>query len=165
MVRLGVLLWAGLRLLAVSDKSFTKDPSLQLWLFAALTQAQILFVLLISSAAAIRRSMLDLVSHYGAAGESIPGSGGQHRRSYARQNLSTKRNTLRSTRRNHTDGDIPFTGEQNNWRSVLVSRRDGHSLHLGANGGETESREGIVRQDDFEIRYEAASGEARASAE
>ncbi|KAK3658025.1 hypothetical protein LTR22_009077, partial [Elasticomyces elasticus] len=72
-IRLCVSLWAGLRLLSVSDQKFTQDPTIAMWLFIALTQVQVMLALLSVAFPGLRQTLQELVTRHGVSSNSRSG--------------------------------------------------------------------------------------------
>ena len=138
-------LWAGLRLLAIDHKKLTEDPTIGLWLFIIMTQAQVLFSLIGAASPALKKTMMDLRTDYGAQtgsnSNSKPGT-------FPLKYLKSGRNRSQPTdsERSRT---IPYAGAAKG--SALISK----SRHEDKMTRDDDSQEGIIRQDDFEVSYDA----------
>jgi len=143
-----VSLWAGLRLLTVNDTKFTHNPSIAIWLFVTLTQVQVMLALLSAAFPGLKQTLQDLVTRYGFAVDSQSGS--KHNTSFAMKKLRTDRS---DTQPRETD------------KPRLLSLSAGESSRVNRSRveedksiGDGDSQDGIIRQDDYEVRYD--TGEA-----
>ncbi|KAK4890622.1 hypothetical protein LTR27_010661 [Elasticomyces elasticus] len=137
-IRLCVSLWAGLRLLSVSDQKFTQDPTLAMWLFIALTQVQVMLALLSVAFPRLRQTLQDLVTRHGAS-NSRSGSkhdGSKHDGSFILAKMNPKRHASQTM--------VWSTGK---------SSRTGKSKTPAIDPGDGGSQDGIILQDDFEVQY------------
>ncbi|KAK3660391.1 hypothetical protein LTR56_000767, partial [Elasticomyces elasticus] len=122
-IRLCVSLWAGLRLLSVSDQKFTQDPTIAMWLFIALTQVQVMLALLSVAFPGLRQTLQELVTRHGVSSNSRSGTESQAAR------ITTM---------------VWSTGK---------GSRTGKSKAEATDPGDGESQDGIIWQDDFEVQY------------
>ena len=139
-------MWAGVRLLAISNDRLRRDPSLELWLFVILSQIQVLFALIGGASPAMRKTLLVFVTNYGTVSDSQNMSRPRYRASYAMTDLTSRK---RSLGRSDNPAIFPYAGSGGK-HIVSAGKSD---QNRGDPVGDGESQEGIVRQDDFEITY------------
>jgi hypothetical protein len=145
-----VPLWAGLRLLTINYSKLTQNPTIGLWLFVCMSQVQILLALIGAASPVLKKAMMDLVTNYGATGDSQNDS--RLGRSFAMKYIKSKRNRTgqasQPTDSNGSKRPLPFSGSGVSG-SAMVSRNR-HEEKVQSDG---DSQEGIIRQDDYEVSY------------
>lgn len=115
-------------------------------MFSVLTQVQILFSLIGVATPALKKTMLDLVTNFGAAesqSNTKSGSGTFPLKYFSRRNNASQQPSEGSKARSH----MPFTGPGKG--STMVSR----SRHEDTVKGDNDSQEGIIRHQDFEVSF------------
>ena len=128
-----VSLWAGLRLLSVNTSKFTHDPTIAMWLFITLTQVQVMLALLGAAYQGLKQTLQDLKTRHQIPGDSRSGS--RHDGSFVLRKLRLKRSPTQ-------------TGNTGNSSRVSRSKIQGTDI------GDGDSQDGIIRQDEFEVRYD-----------
>ena len=136
-------MWAGLRLLSINHQKLTRDPTIGLWLFVIMTQGQILFSLTGAASPALKKTMMDLMTNYGAQTESHSNSKpGSFPMKYLR---SKHRSQPMDSERSR---NIPYSGAAKGSALISKSKNDDRTTR------DDDSQEGIIRQDDFEVSYD-----------
>jgi len=151
-----VPLWAGLRLFSISTPKLNHDPTLSLWLFITLTQVQIFLSLIGAAAPALKKTMLDLQTHFGATTESQTNSKGGTN-TFPLKYLSASRRNASQQPSSHTDsktGRMPFQGPGRGG-SVIVGKSRHHDDRIRT-GSDGDSQKGIIREDEYEVSYDHA---------
>jgi len=117
--------------MSVNTTKFTHDPTIAMWLFITLTQVQVMLALLSAAFPGLKKTLQDLVTRHGA--ESGSHSSNKHKGSYALDKLRSSAT-----------------------RSAKPSRLSKSKMDA-ENTGDGDSQDGIIRQDEFEIRYSEPS--------
>ena len=120
-----------------------------------MTQAQILFSLLGAASPALKKTMLDLQTNYGASesqSNSRTGYGGSFAMKYLN---SSKRNMNNSHLTDSRDRNIPFSGPGVKGTASIHGRSRNDERRITSDG---DSQEGIIRQDDYEVSYDYERG-------
>ncbi|KAK3621722.1 hypothetical protein LTR56_022614 [Elasticomyces elasticus] len=155
-LRACVPICAGLRLVTLSKDHLTHDPTRAPWLFVVLSQIQVFLSLIGYTSPALKKTMRDLVTNYGAADDSQAGftrTGGSHEMDDLRH---LKNNTGSSWQRSNVGKRfVPFTGGGFSEANAVAKRGD--------TGSDGDSQEGIIRRDEVEISYVSAKPQDRAS--
>ncbi|KAK4977546.1 hypothetical protein LTR42_001916 [Elasticomyces elasticus] len=154
-LRACVPICAGLRLVTLSKDHLTHDPTRAPWLFVVLSQIQVFLSLIGYTSPALKKTMRDLVTNYGAADDSQAGftrTGGSHEMDDLRHQ---KNNTGSSWQRSNVGKRfVPFTGGGFSEANAVAKRGD--------TGSDGDSQEGIIRRDEVEISYVSAKPQDRA---
>ena len=121
-----------------------------------MTQVQILFSLIGAASPALKKTMLDLMTNFGAASESQANSrakyGGSFPLKYINSKINSKRDVSQPSENDSKPRFVPFIGGETRGTAVVsVTRSNTH--HKGVSDG--DSQEGIIRQDDFQVSYDA----------
>lgn len=146
-----MVFWAGLRLLTISQDDLTIDPTISLWLFVIMTQAQILWSLLGAASPALKKTMVDLATNYGATSPEASKAGGSYQLKYLRSKRSGNQ-LSENVNESKNRSTIPFSGPAKGSSIVRVSSRTRRGEERVTSDG--DSQEGIIRQDDFEVHYD-----------
>ena len=134
-----------MRLVTINTQKLTTDPLISLWMFTILSQVQILFSLVAVATPALKKTMMDLVTNYGAAeSQSNTARSG----SFPLKYLSRNRHNISGERSGGSkQRSIPFSGPGRG--STMVSR----SRNEDTLKGDSDSQEGIIRHQDFEVSF------------
>jgi hypothetical protein len=115
-----------------------------------MTQAQILFSLLGAASPALKKTMVDLATNYGATSPEASKAGSSYQLKYLRSKRSG--NQLSESATESKTRNIPFSGPAKGNSVVRVSSRSRRGEQTITSDG--DSQEGIIRQDDFEVHYD-----------
>ena len=114
---------AGLRLLAINRQRLHDNPTLAPWLFIILGQIQILISIIGGTSPALKKTMLDLVTNYGAVTDSPANSRVRTGGGYALKELkSNKSKALASDASSGGKRFAPFVGSSH--RNNAVAERN-----------------------------------------
>jgi len=131
-----VIICSGARLRSVDARQLTTDPALAIWLFAVLTQCQVFLALIAVVLPTLKRTVLDLVTNYGAPDESPSNS--RPGRSFAMRSLSSRPKADEPDRRS-----LWKSPPQNPGTVGRGGKQDTPS--------DDDSQKGIMRQDEYEV--------------
>ncbi|KAK4959469.1 hypothetical protein LTR10_004274 [Elasticomyces elasticus] len=149
------LMWYLPFVLRACKDHLTHDPTRAPWLFVVLSQIQVFLSLIGYTSPALKKTMRDLVTNYGAADDSQAGftrTGGSHEMDDLRHQ---KNNTGSSWQRSNVGKRfVPFTGGGFSEANAVAKRGD--------TGSDGDSQEGIIRRDEVEISYVSAKPQDRA---
>ena len=120
-----------------------------------MTQAQILFSLLSAASPALKKTMVDLATNYGATTPEASKAGGSYQLRYLRSKQSGKQLSDQNNTTTSKNRTIPFSGPAKGSSIVRVSSRS-RSRPEERIRGDGDSQEGIIRQDDFEVHYDTS---------
>lgn len=137
-------LLSGLRLLTLDSDNLENDPTLAIWLFVVLGQIQLLLSILAGATPALKKTMLDLITNYGALTDSHAGSRA------ASNNFPLRYITGVSNAQISSQGSA---GRAHKITSLIGGAKASGKSHQLHREGDGDSQEGIVRQEEFEVRY------------
>ncbi|KAK3071709.1 hypothetical protein LTR53_008138 [Teratosphaeriaceae sp. CCFEE 6253] len=107
-----------------------------MWLFITLTQVQIMLALLSAAFPGLKQTLQDLVTCDASASDSRSCS--KHNGSFALRKMHSERNAAQ----------ISFPGSTTKSTRMSNSKMEDHGA------GDGDSQDGIIRQDEFEVRYD-----------
>ena len=136
---------AGLRLVTINQRKLIDNSTLAMWLFAVLSQIQVFLSMVGGTSPALKKTMLDLVTNFGAVSDSQAGTktGG----SYAMKDLRYHGGQKSGQLSNAGKKFVPFVGGSSS-NNALIGRRDSDR------DNDNDSQKGIIRRDEIEISYE-----------
>ena len=124
-----------------------------MWLFAILSQLQVFFSLTSGTSPALKKTMLDLVTNFGAVSDSQAVSGDRTGESYAMKDLRYRGGQRSGQVSNVSKRFVPFVGGSSS-NNAIIGRRDSDRDTDG------DSRKGIIRRDEVEVSYEITRKES-----
>jgi len=143
-----------LRLITINQYDLIRNPTLAPWLFVILSQIQILLSIIGYTTPALKKTMLDLVTNYGATTNSQAGSRARNGGSYAMKDLRYHKGSAAASWQRSSTGKkvVPFASSS--FKANAVAER-------GDADSDGDSQKGIIRRDEVEISYTNATPEGR----
>ena len=142
-----------MRLVTISQSKLVDDPTLTMWLFVILSQLQIFFSMVGGTSPALKKTMLDLATNFGAVSGSQAASGGRTAGSYAMKDLRYRGGQKSGQGSNASKKFVPFSGGGST-NNAIISRHDND------HNNDDDSQKGIIRRDEIEVSYENTRNES-----
>lgn len=132
-----------MRLMTIKRASFANDYMLSSWLIVTLGQIQIFVSLIGYTSPALKKTMIDLATNYGAISESQAVSHRRPSQAYAMKDLRYHKNTGGKSWRSSVTGKkaLPLVSSSSQAQPVIEVESDG------------DSQKGIIRRDEVEVTF------------
>jgi hypothetical protein len=124
-----------------------------MWLFAVLSQLQVFISMVGGTSPALKKTMLDLVTNFGAVSDGHAVSGGRTGGSYAMKDLRYHGRQKTGQVSDASKKFVPFVGGSSSNNAIIGRRGSDRNT-------DSDSQKGIIRRDEIEVSYESARKES-----